>query len=238
VTVSSAVRSRSTLGDESMAVILGRHHGSEKMTLAAFAFTLSGFWLTQLLAVISPGPSLLVVLRSSIAISRRAGVLNALGFATGSVTWAVTAMLGLNILFAAFPWIYTTIKIAGGMYLIYLAYKMIKSPGMAIDDMSTTPFAEKASVSYVKGLVIQLSNPKVVIFMGSILTSLLPAFSPTALKASILAVIFLNEFVWYSFVAYASSVPRIRYGYSRASRIVDRVAGIFLGGLGVRIIAS
>lgn len=208
------------------------------MTTTAFALTLSGFWLAQLLAVISPGPSLLVAMRSSIAISRRAGILNALGFATGSVIWAVTAMLGLNILFAAFPWIYSSIKVAGGLYLVYLAYKMIRSPGMTMVDVNFVRFSESALASFTKGLIIQLSNPKVVIFMGSILTSLLPVSPPVVLLISVLVVIFLNEFIWYSFVAYAFSVERMRNSYCRASKIVDRIAGVFLAGLGVRILAS
>ena len=205
----------------------------------SLALIIVAFWLAHLLAVISPGPSLLVVIRSSVAVSRTAGIFNAAGFAIGSVIWATIAMLGLNILFTAFPWIYSVVRIGGGLYLIYLSLKMVNSDGMTDHPDTRTPIIDESfASSLLKGFAIQISNPKVVIFMGSILTSLVPKDAPSWLLAVILIIVFSNELLWYSFVAYSFSIKHIRVRYSRISKYADRAAGVFLAGMGLRIIVS
>lgn len=208
------------------------------MSASASAIVLLSFWIVQIVAVISPGPSLLVVARSSMAISRQAGYFNALGFAVGSAMWAVTAVLGLNVIFSIFPWIYVAVKVLGGLYLLYLASKMFRSPSFEIGSESAPRMYEAARTSFMKGLIVQISNPKVVIFMGSIMTSILPSSPPFSLMAAAVCIVFFNELAWYSFVAYAFSIDRVRRGYARTSRGIDRAAGLFIGGLGLRLLVS
>ena len=203
------------------------------------ALIIVAFWLAQLMAVVSPGPSLLVVIRSSVTVSRTAGIFNAAGFAIGSVVWATSAMLGLSIIFTAFPWMYSAVRIGGGLYLIYLSLKMISSDGMTnLSDTEASLTKESFVSSFLKGFIIQISNPKVVIFMGSILTSLVPKDAPPWLLGVVLIIVFTNELLWYSFVAYSFSIKHIRVRYGGISKYVDRAAGVFLAGLGLRIIVS
>lgn len=203
-----------------------------------FFLILGGFWLVHLLAVISPGPSLVVITQTSLSISRQAGIANALGFGIGSVIWAFAAIFGLGILFATVPWIYLIVKTAGALYLIYLGYRLLRSKGMVAVETEDSLEVQTNLGAFLKGLVIQLSNPKVVIFMGSILTTVLPQNPPVGLLACVVLVIFVNEFAWYSLVAAAFSIKRLRDCYASVARTVDRVAGLFLGALGVRILTQ
>lgn len=203
-----------------------------------FIAILGSFWLFHLLAVISPGPSLIVVTQTAISISRRAGVANALGFGIGSLIWAIAAIFGLGILFSAVPLIYAIVKAAGALYLIFLAFKLLRSDGI-IDPVADNGTAAKTGFgAFRTGLFIQLSNPKVVIFMGSILTTLLPQSASPVLLAWVLTIIFLNEFLWYSLVATMFSIDRVRAFYAKVSKTVDHIAGLFLGALGIRILTQ
>lgn len=212
--------------------------GDTQLGSLDFFIVLSGFWLFHLLAVISPGPSLIVVTQTSISTSRQAGIANALGFGLGSVIWALAAIFGLGILFATIPWVYLIVKTAGALYLIFLGYTLLRSNGMVPIERPNCVEQQTHLKALLKGLIIQLSNPKVVIFMGSILTTLLPQNPPIGLLVCVIAAIFLNEFIWYSLVATAFSSNQLRECYARISKTVDRIAGLFLGALGLRILSQ
>ena len=164
--------------------------------------------------------------------------MNALGFGIGSVVWAVAAIFGLSVLFAIVPWLYLIVKVCGALYLIYLAYKLLRSNGLQELQVGEKKISNSMMASLHKGFLIQLSNPKVVIFMGSILATLLPKDATPELLTAVVVVIFLNEFLWYSLVASVFSVGKLRNAYAKVSKIVDRTTGLLLGGLGVRILVS
>src|ERR1700761_9370764 len=77
-----------------------------------------------LIGAMSPGPSFLVVARNAIGLSRRDGLATALGMGIGGVFFSGIALLGLYTLLAAVTWLYVSLKVAGGLYLIYLASKI------------------------------------------------------------------------------------------------------------------
>lgn len=200
---------------------------------------LVGVGVAHLLAVVSPGPSLLVVARSAISTSRNAAIWTALGIGIGSVIWVLAALFGLHLMFAMAPWVYTGMKIVGAAYLFYLALQLWRHAKVPMQfDASVARPAVSPFKSFLRGLLVQLSNPKVMVFMGSILITLLPPQPSNGLIAALLLVVFLNEFVWFSFVACAFSIPRFREGYMHFKSIIDRVTASCLGGVGLRLIVS
>ena len=72
------------------------------------------------LALISPGPNVLLVTQTAISRTRPAGIMTALGIATGALVWSSTAMGGLNFLADNLAWLYWTLRLFGGVYLFYL----------------------------------------------------------------------------------------------------------------------
>jgi threonine/homoserine/homoserine lactone efflux protein len=78
------------------------------------------------LGAMSPGQSFILVARTAVASSRRDGMAVALGMGIGCFIFALIALLGLQSLLLALPWLYTTLKMLGGAYLIYLAFKMLR----------------------------------------------------------------------------------------------------------------
>lgn len=80
-----------------------------------------------LLAIASPGPNILAVIGTSMSVSRQSGISLALGVASGSFTWALLTVFGLSAILATYASALLLIKIFGGLYLLWLAYKSFKS---------------------------------------------------------------------------------------------------------------
>ena len=93
-----------------------------------------------LLAVISPGPDFAMVTRNSLTLSRRAGVLTALGIGLGVLVHLTYTLLGVGLLIEQSLWLFNAIKLVGAAYLIYLGVTMLRAkPGVAPADGAAPP---------------------------------------------------------------------------------------------------
>src|SRR6266853_1095203 len=84
-------------------------------------------YTTFFVAIASPGPNILAVLGTSMSVGRKSGIALALGVAAGSFCWAMLSVVGLSALLASYASALRVIKIAGGCYLLWLAYKSFRS---------------------------------------------------------------------------------------------------------------
>ncbi|WP_448204799.1 LysE family translocator [Azospirillum sp. sgz302134] len=186
----------------------------------------------------SPGPSFVLVARTSIAVSRRAGLAAALGMGVGGVAFATLALLGLHTLLTQVGWLYLVLKLAGGLYLLHLAVRIwrgaaepITVPGGADGEQQPAGVGR----SFLFALATQLSNPKTAIVYGSIFAALLPAAPPVWVMLTLPPAVFLIEAGWYTIVAIAFSAGRPRAAYLRSKAWIDRLAASVIGALGVRL---
>lgn len=208
-----------------------------------YAVALAGLAVVHLLAVASPGPSTVLVIQTAAVSGRRAGLLAAFAMMLGATAWAAAALYGLQVLFARFDWLYVAFRIAGALYLLYLAYMLIRHAGAPLPEAD--PSAAQSSAvragawqGFAKALLLQLSNPKVMVFMGSIFVSLLPAQPPAWMDATVLAIVAINEFTWFALLALLFSGGAARDFYRRTKLWLDRLMGGVLGLLGARLLAS
>lgn len=191
------------------------------------------------IGAISPGPSFVLVSRIAVSRSRRDAVVAAIGMGLGGVIFAVLALIGLTALLMQVGWLYLTLKIAGGFYLLYLAYRIWRGAGDAIG----TEASEMRSGSLIGhdvwfGLATQLSNPKTAVVYASIFAALLPAAPETWLFMAIPPAIFCVETGWYCVVAIVFSSRRPRTLYLRCKLWIDRAAGAVMAGLGLRLLTD
>jgi len=186
--------------------------------------------------VVSPGPSFVLVARISVAISRRDGVAAAIGMGVGGVIFASLALLGLQAVLISLPWLYTAVRLLGGMYLLYLAVMLWRGAGEPIALPDAGAPAAAAGRSFWLGLSTQLSNPKTTMVYASVFAALLPADFPLWLFAVLPPLVFLLEAGWYAIVAVAFSTARPRAAYLRAKGWIDRLAGAVIGALGLRLL--
>ena len=195
--------------------------------------------LALTLGAISPGPSFLFVMRTSVAVSRRDGLLAAAGMGLGAATITTLALVGVRVLIVRVAWLYLAFKLLGGAYLVFLAWRIWQSSGKPATlpgDASAPKTVRGPLRSFLLALATQFSNPKTVIVISGIFAALLPAHVPTWMVVIIPPVDFLIEASWYAFVAVAMSSSGPRAVYLKAQTWIDRAAGCVLGALGLRLI--
>ncbi|MCO8067093.1 LysE family translocator [Acinetobacter schindleri] len=189
-----------------------------------------------MLGAMSPGPTSIYVAKNSIAISRKHGLFTALGTGTGAAVFGLLAVLGLQAFLLAVPSAYLALKICGGIYLLWLAFKIIKhakEPINADEDSNTQMSLRRA---YTTGLITQLSNPKIAIVLASIFTALLPKEIPTYFYVVLPVLCFFIDAGWCSLVAVALSAEKPRRVYLKFKAGFDRAAGAVMTVLGLKLI--
>ncbi|TWB25403.1 LysE family translocator [Nitrospirillum bahiense] len=215
-----------------------------------------------LLGAMAPGPSFVLVTRTAVTQSRRNGLAAAVGMGVGGTFFGTLALLGLTALLTHVAWLNMTLRLAGGLYLLYLALRMWRGAGTPLGKAAGTPLGKAAGTplamnagaatdgrapslgrAFVVALATQLSNPKTAIAYAGIFAALLPSSSvsggpPSHLLLFLPPVIFLIEAGWYSVVALAFSLEAPRRAYLKAKGGIDRVTGTVMGALGLRLMAD
>ena len=190
------------------------------------------FNLTLLAAMAAPGPAFLLVLRNSIAQGRRAGILTGLGLALVAATWTAAALAGLATVFEIVPWLYAAMKVAGALYLMYLAISMWHGAAKPLEAQD----AQAIRRAFTSGLIVNLSNPKSVLFAGAVIVVIFPAGLSWADSAVIVTNHLLVEVCVYTAMACGLSSAPARVGYLRMKHWADRIAAGIMGALGLRLL--
>lgn len=200
---------------------------------------LVAFAAVAALVILLPGPDLVLVTRSVLAGGRRAGLLTALGIATGSATWALAAAAGLAALLAAAPDLLSLVRWLGAGYLAWLGLRSILGPPEAL---RTTPQAvldpggHRSWTAPLRiGIISNLLHPGQAVFYTSMLPQFIdPARDPTG-QALLLGGVFVALALgWFSLYALlAAIVPLARWG--AVSPVLQRVTGVVLVGFALRL---
>ncbi|GAB1363175.1 LysE family transporter [Rhodobacter sp.] len=204
------------------------------MTLAAF-LAFSGL---VIFAAVSPGPAVLMAARTGLTEGFRTGVMLAMGIGTGAMIWALAAMFGLNIIFAAAPSLLWALKIGGAGYLLWMASTLWRGASAAFVTDDARPVPRSPFAAYRLGLWTNLANPKAAVMFSSIFLGTLKAGTPVWVLALLLLVIFTAETLWNTLVARIFSAERTRAGYISLKTVIDRTFGAALALLGMKIVAT
>ncbi|MCY4039285.1 MAG: LysE family translocator [Hyphomicrobiales bacterium] len=132
------------------------------------------FLITVFIINISPGPAMMFVLQQSQRNGVRMGLLAAFGIEVGVFIYVILTALGISAVFELYPAVYNGIQICGAIYLLYLAYQIWprKNADLSIPQIS-------GYGAFSRGLFINLTNPKIVLFFLSLLPQFIPAGSST-----------------------------------------------------------
>lgn len=204
------------------------------MSLSAFIAVA----LLHLMAAISPGPSVLMAARIGVTEGFRAGVAVAVGIGIGGVFWACAALFGLALLFEYAPMLLTVMKIAGGAFLLFMAYKLWKSADAPLAQTRNGAPPRSLLSAFMLGLVTQVSNPKPAILFAAIFIGTVPASAGIGTYGALLAMVFFNETVWNILVSRIFSMQKTRATYLNLKGWIDRAFGGLLGLLGIKIAAT
>lgn len=194
--------------------------------------TLLQLSLLHILMAMIPGPNTLVVSYVSARVSRRAGLKAVGGVVVGSAIWVLLSMFGVGVLLLEAGMVYRALRWLGAAYLVYVGVRMLVAGAKSAN--SRRP-AQGERSPFIAGLLTTLSNPKSAVFWTSVFVVVMPAHAPTWFYAAVLALIVAQSFAWYAFVALALSTDFARRHYMRFAQWLDRLAGIIMIGLGLRL---
>ncbi|WP_300011203.1 LysE family translocator [Pseudonocardia sp.] len=130
--------------------------------------TLVTFGLAGIVLVVIPGPSVLFIVGRALAHGRRAALTSVAGNTTGAALVVVVVALGLGAVAARSVAVFTTLKLAGAAYLVYLGVQTIRHRGDLTAALGGAPGTVDRRL-YWQGVVVGATNPKVLIFFAAVL---------------------------------------------------------------------
>ncbi|SEP12810.1 Threonine/homoserine/homoserine lactone efflux protein [Salinihabitans flavidus] len=194
------------------------------------AASLIAFNLAVLGALASPGPAVVAMLRAALSGGRRTGLACGLGLALGALSWSALAVLGLTALFAVAPWAFMTLKLCGAAYLIWLAVSLWRNADAAADAK-----APGGVNGFRLGLLTNWANPKAVVFIAAIFTTVFPAMPTGSEALLVLGNHLALELVFYTLLTMGLTIPAIQRAYLKFKSVFDRAAAAVLGAMALRV---
>ena len=182
----------------------------------------------------TPGPSNLFAIANGMSRGKKAVLIGVLGMNTATLIWYVAAALGLGALALAFPQAVKALIVLGAAYLVWLAYKAVKS-GFAQEGALGHAAIHAGRSAYWDSFLVQIANPKILLFFGAVLPPfldfkkpLLPQFLLFAAATVILDVIATTAYgLSGSALSRRMAEPRFRRGFGIA------VAAVLLAAAGL-----
>ena len=190
------------------------------------------------MGLLSPGPDFFYVSRAAAIHSRRTAIYGVIGITIGVTIWATAAVLGLAIVFKTMPALQGIVMALGGGYLFYLGVKMARVTTNAVFDETNSVQNTESKNELIKGLLVNLSNAKVVIYFSSVMSFVLVNITETRQILTALFLITIETFVYFYVISLLFSRPFAKRFYSRYSRYIDNASGAIFILFGAYLIYS
>ncbi|MFV3372505.1 LysE family translocator [Pseudomonas sp. NY15435] len=178
-------------------------------------------------ALVSPGPDVALVVRTSLHQGRRAGVLSALGLACGILVHGTLVLTGVSLLLSRSPLLFSALQLVGAAYLAWLgvgALRALRKPGGAGRIDGELP--DSTLGPWLRGLATNLFNPKALVFFLALLTSLIPADMSAPGKVAVAVMLFGTGFIWFSLLSVILTRPMWQQRLLRAVPVIDGACGL------------
>jgi threonine/homoserine/homoserine lactone efflux protein len=213
--------------------------------MASEGLQLLGYAGVVVLGAMSPGPDFAVVSRHSALGGRGPGLAASAGVASGMVVNTVMAMIGLGAALAASKTLYTIVKLIGAAYLVYLGVTALwslraKRSGAAPAEASgaaeatespapePVPVESRLWTAYRRGFFANFLNPKVVVFLVTLMPQFLPK-RPTVEEQVLLGIVtVVMVLLWFSTVALLVSLLRKAFQRPRVAKVINGLTGVAL----------
>ncbi|QUJ66807.1 LysE family transporter [Photobacterium sp. GJ3] len=196
-------------------------------------------WLSLLmicmLGAMSPGPSLAVVAKHSLAGGRLHGIATSWAHALGVGVYALVTLLGLAVVLRQSPVLFQVITYAGAAYLAYLGWNALRSKGGVAAKLAAGQSASLKEAAR-DGLMISILNPKLALFFLALFSQFVAVGSELSDRAIIVATPLLVDGLWYTLIALVLSRPAVLEALRNRAQLIDRLSGIVLLALALRVI--
>lgn len=195
-------------------------------------------YLVYLVAVLSPGPATMAIASASLGQGRRHGIAMASGVFCGSMTWALAASAGLATVLTHYAHAVTVMRIIGGVYLLYLAWRAFRSAASATDPMAQSNALASLRNTFLRGYAIHLTNPKAIFAWLAIISLGLPQAAPTSAIVAIIGLCLSSGLLIFTGYALLFSTPQAVYAYRAMRRWIEGAMSAFYCFAGLRLLTS
>ncbi|MBB3139897.1 LysE family translocator [Halomonas organivorans] len=201
------------------------------------------------LAVISPGPDFAMVTRVALVRGRRAGVWCAIGIGCGVSVHLAYTLFGLGVVFASQAWILSLLRYLGAAYLIWLGLSAFwpdiraRLPG----NVSERPpggegrpamgRSARGSVFWM-GFACNALNPKTMLFIVSLFSQVVSPRTPLDVELGYGLYVIACHMTWFAVVAAVLTLPALQARIRGITAWIERIVGLCLSGLGIKLLAS
>ncbi|TLX14245.1 LysE family translocator [Rhizobium sp. MHM7A] len=196
-------------------------------------------YIAYVIAAGSPGPSNLAIMNVAMSRGRRPALALSAGVITMSTCWGLIAVTGISTLLVRYAHALTILKMAGGLYLLWLAWKAARSA--AATDAPASRAVRSAvplGALYRRGILMHLGNPKSVLAWVAIMSlGLKPGASTQMAVTAFGGCVLLGMSIFAGYAILFSTAPMVR-GYARARRWIEASLAMFFAGAGSRLLFS
>ncbi len=186
----------------------------------------------HLLAVISPGPDTLIIIKQNIRSGFIGGLFTSLGIAIGIFLHCLLAMYGISSIVLANNNLETLVTVLAAIYFIYLGISSLSV------NLNTSKTNERTlNNPIIIGFITNILNIKAFIFFVSIF-AVIASYEAIAFDAFFIIYFPIATFIWFVFLSYLLNVPIMKEYYLRKNKIIDHFLGYFLILLGIFLLIN
>jgi threonine/homoserine/homoserine lactone efflux protein len=178
-----------------------------------------------LLGAMSPGPSLAVVLKSTLEGGHGKGYASAIAHGIGVALYGLLTVTGLAVLITRSPALFLGIQLLGAAYLIYLGIKALRSKGHTGSQTAISPSGRNAAM---EGFLVAFLNPKLAVFMLALFSQFLQPGFGLQEKSIMVATVGITDACWYALIVALVSRKTFLKKLQRNAQRIDRIFGVIL----------
>ncbi len=199
--------------------------------------------MMHMIALASPGPDFFFVSQTAASRSRKEAMMGVIGITLGVAVWAAVALMGLHLILQKMAWLHQIITVGGGLYLCWMGWQLLKSARSKKQAGETEVVETSVALpangrTFMRGLLTNLSNPKAVIYFGSVFSMFVGDSVTGGERWGLFILIIAETLAWFTLVALVFALPAMRRGYQRLAKWIDGVAGVVFAGFGIALIVN
>lgn len=195
-------------------------------------------YATLSVVALAPGPTAMAIMGISMSQGRRAGFMFTAGCMSGAASWALMAGLGLSAWLTSFAQGVIVLKILGGLYLLWMAYKALRSAMSETNKQTQSTLSKNTGSLYRRGLLLHLTNPKAILGWAAVITiSQGGSASIPVLVVTLVGCLVITNIIHFTYAGLFASEAAMA-GYRSARRWIDGTLSVIFGYAGIRLIAS
>jgi len=187
------------------------------------------------LGAMTPGPSLAMVLKHTIAGGRLNGMVASLAHGLAVALYALLTVLGMALIIKETPWLFNTIKYSGAAFLLWLAYKAFTSKS-ALGELKTQTVTVSLKQSAWEGFMIAFLNPKLALFFIALFSQFIDAAASGQQKMIMVATVGVIDTLWYCLIASLLSQSVMLLKLRQNVHIVEKLTAVALLAITARVL--